>query len=599
MESIVIRGNRLSVFFQEANRNITLLNREKITRRPVQSIPEILAYVPGVDIRQRGPMGVQSDISIRGGTFEQTLVLLNGIKLTDPQTGHHMLSVPLNYVNIDRIEILKGPGARIFGQNAFSGAVNFVTRIPEEKTLDMNLNGGDFKWYSGSLSLSVPIHKYKQNISISRNSSAGYRHNTDFKIDNVFYQSSLELWGGDLEFLGGITDRNFGANGFYATPDYTEQYEEVQTGFISLGYRKKSGKLMYNPKLYWRNNTDHYSLIRESPEVYQNLHNTNVAGLEINTGWENSWGITGLGIEYRIENIYGNWIRNGQKTGSNLNGFHRNNLGLFAEHKFNFRNKLDLTPGIYMANSTDSGWNIFPGIDVGYSWNDNVRIYGNAGKSYRIPNFYELYYQSPVEIGNPDLQTEEAISFETGIRVIKNGYNFEGNAFIQDANDLIDWVYIPVNDSSSIWKAENFTSVFRKGIETTLMVDFLRVYNRNYWIRSLNLSYNFIDSELKKNEYISRYVLENLRHQFIMGVDLRILKKLFFMIQARYNHRENKNSYWLIDTRLYWKQNKRLMIYTEATNLSDTEYTEVMTPMPGRWIRGGLRYQLFLDESNQ
>ena len=336
-------------------------------------------------------MGVQADIGIRGGTFEQSLILVNGVKMIDPQTGHHSLNLPMNFDNIERIEVLKGPGARIYGQNAFSGAVNFITRIPN-KALNVNLFGGDFGVYGGSLSLSIPVNKYKQYISLSRNASDGYRHNTDYSINNIFYQSSVNIAGGELDILGGYTDRAFGANGFYASSDYTEQYEEVQTGFLSLGYKKRSGSFMYNPRVYWRNNTDNYFFIRDMPEIYENLHTTDVAGLEINSNWENFLGVTGIGMEFRTERIHGDWVRGGVESKSNLDGFYRNNFGVFAEHKFKFGKKWDMTPGVYISNYTDFGWNYFPGMDLGYTLNEHIRLYGNIGKSYRVPNFYEMYY---------------------------------------------------------------------------------------------------------------------------------------------------------------------------------------------------------------
>ncbi|MCK5104996.1 MAG: TonB-dependent receptor plug domain-containing protein, partial [Cyclobacteriaceae bacterium] len=173
MSDLVISGNRISTPFSEASRNIQIITSEDIRRNPIQSIPEILSYSPGLDIRQRGPMGVQSDIGIRGGTFEQTLILLNGIKLTDPQTGHHVMNIPIPLDNIQQIEVLKGPGARIYGQNAFAGAVNFITRVPDIQNIGIRAYGGSFGSYGGNLSLSLPLGNYKQYISLSRDASDG------------------------------------------------------------------------------------------------------------------------------------------------------------------------------------------------------------------------------------------------------------------------------------------------------------------------------------------------------------------------------------------------------------------------------------------
>ncbi len=589
LQNLVIQANRLNMSFRESSRNINIITRKDIERIPARSVPEVLSYIPGVDIRQRGPLGVQSDISIRGGSFEQTLILVNGIKLSDPQTGHHAMNVPISLSNIDQIEVLKGPGARIYGQNAFSGAVNFITKVPDKKFAGLQLYGGQNGLFGGNIDLSLP-GKFGNYLSISRDVSDGYRHNTDFKINNIFYQSSLDLMGGKLEILGGLTDRKFGANGFYANPDYTEQYEEVTTSLVSVGYRKKIKNFTMAPRMYWRRNKDNYFFVRDQPEIYENLHFTNVGAMEVNTSWVNSLGESGMGIEYRYESILGDWVRNGEKMKSNLNGYSRQNFGIFLEHQFNIL-KLDIIPGVYINYYSVFGWNAFPGIDLGYNISPTLRIYGNIGRTYRIPTFYDMYYQSPAEQGNPDLNPEEAISLEMGIRFMNPSIHAELNGFYQHANELIDWVAMPQPDSTFIWTASNFSNIRRSGIEIACELDMENILNKHFFITNIQISYNFINSDLQDRELTSRYVLENLRHQMILGVDHKIFWQIHHHFKARFNHRESESSYWVLDSRIYWSSHKGLTAFMEATNLANTQYTEVMTPMPGRWFRAGLSYQ--------
>jgi len=597
LENVVIQGNRIQIPFKETSRNISIITAHDIANVPVQSIPELLTYVPGVDIRQRGPIGVQSDISIRGGTFEQTLVLLNGIKLSDPQTGHHMMNIPLSFSNLTRVEVLKGPGARIYGQNAFSGAVNFITTVPDERFAKVRLYGGSPKLFGGSVGISLPTKKYNQYISYSRDVSDGYNHdgefryNTDFKINNFFYQSELDLSGGKLEIIGGLTDRKFGANGFYANPNYSEQYEEVQTSLLSVGYVKKYGNITIQPRVYWRRNRDNYFFVRGIPEVYENLHITNVGAAEVNSYWVNPLGKTGIGLEFRKETIHGDWVRGGNESKSNLDGFYRNNFGTFLEHQFRI-NKLDITPGVYIAHYSDFGWNAFPGIDIGYALSNDLRLYSNLGKSYRVPTFYDMYYTSPVEEGNPNLKPEEAVTFELGARYIKNAFNFEFNWFYQDAHDLIDWVGVPVTDSTILWKATNIAHIKRNGIEIAAHLNMEKLINSRIGLKNVYMSYNYINSDLDSNAEISRYILENLRQQFIFGLNARIVSNLFLDFKTRMNQREGDVSYWLFDARIYWTTGQGPYVYVEATNITNTLYTEVMTPMPDRWFRAGLVFQL-------
>jgi vitamin B12 transporter len=590
LDNMVISGNRISTPFSEASRNIQIISKEQISKSPAQSIPEILSYAPGVDIRQRGPMGVQSDIGIRGGTFEQTLILLNGIKLTDPQTGHHIMSLPIPLDHIHQIEILKGPGARVFGQNAFAGAVNFITKAPEERRIGFRSYGGSFGSFGGNLSLSLPSGQSRTYMSFSGDRSDGYRHNTDYSIINGFMQHDYQLKHGELNLTLGLSDREFGANGFYASPDFTEQYEEVRTSITSLGYKTEINNLKLLPRVYWRYNRDKYQFIRENPGAYQNLHETNTYGVELNGTYQSSVGISGLGIEYRNEAIHGEWLRGGTWSKSNLDGFQRDNFGLFADHKFKVAQGFDVTPGVYVNWYSDFGWNAFPGIDIGYNLTNSMRIYGNAGKSYRVPTFYDQYYSSPVEMGNPDLKPEEAFTYEIGFRYMKRGVSLEANYFIRDATELIDWVY---DTQDSIWRSQNFQDIVTDGIEVSVSFDLNKLIAHNFPIQSIGFSYNFLNQAMNQVEHVqSRYILEHIRNQAIMHVDFTIIGNLKNSFKMRYIDRMEQEPYLLIDDRLYYSKDDQFTIFIEATNLTNQQYTEVMTPMPGIWIRGGLSFQV-------
>lgn len=592
MEGVTIRENRFEIPFAESSRNISVVDKQDIQRSVAQSIPEVLSYIPGIDIRQRGPLGAQADISIRGGSFEQTLVLVNGIKMADPQTGHHALSLPLHMHNIERIEALKGPGARIFGQNAFSGAVNFITRVPEDKAIFLGAYGGDFGLYGVSAGLSLPETGYKQYISFSRDASSGYRHNTDFTLNNLFYQSEWDVLKGQVTILGGIADRKFGANGFYASPAYTEQYEEVTTSFLSAGYTGTLGSMTIKPRLYWRNNHDDYFISRENPSAYRNDHFTNVFGAEVNAALESRYGVTGLGIELRSESIDGRWERGGIKSSSNLDGFNRGKAGIYAEHKFAFLDrKLHITPGVFISSYTDFGTSHFPGIDIGYSPVKNLRLYANAGRSYRVPTFYDQYYISEKEEGNPNLEPETAVSFEAGFRFLQKGVTLESNFFRQDASRIIDWV---LNEEENKWRAENFSGIVTRGIETSVSIDFDEATGNDFFLKNIFMSFNHIDSDHQVVEnVISRYTLENLQNQLIVGVNHRIVNRLSNSLKVRMNKRVGNPSYWVWDSKLSYDQ-KGFTIFAEATNLFDVSYEEVMTPMPGRWFRAGTTLKLNL-----
>src|SRR5665647_3904188 len=191
LSDVEINANSKKLY-SEMGRILTIIDKTEITKNAVTSLDQLLDYVAGVDIRQRGTNGTQADISIRGGSFDQVLVLLNGVNITDPQTGHFNLDIPLNLSDVSRVEILQGSSARVLGPNAFSGAINIVTENNEKRALNAELTGGSFNTFGQSVSGSLGNNKLHTFASISHKSSDGYMTNTDFDLSNAFVQSVLK-----------------------------------------------------------------------------------------------------------------------------------------------------------------------------------------------------------------------------------------------------------------------------------------------------------------------------------------------------------------------------------------------------------------------
>jgi len=128
LEEVVVSSSRIDLPLSENSRTIKVIQAQEIQKSSATSLADLLQRVAGIDVRRRGAQGMQADLYIRGGSFDQTLLLIDGIKVDDPQTGHHTLNIALPLELIERIEIIKGPAARVFGQNAFTGAINIVTK---------------------------------------------------------------------------------------------------------------------------------------------------------------------------------------------------------------------------------------------------------------------------------------------------------------------------------------------------------------------------------------------------------------------------------------------------------------------------------------
>lgn len=571
---VMVQGKFLSLPLKKVNENITVISKQELENSPAKSIEEVLAQFTGMDIRKRGGNGVQADISVRGSSFEQVLILVNGVRINDSQTGHNSMNIPFDLASVEKIEIVKGPAARRFGQNAYAGVINIITKASSDENIVFTASGGDFKTYSLGVGANFGNERSSNFIQVNSNNSDGYRYNTDYKINNIFYQNRYKIENGNVNFQAGIQEKKFGANGFYATPSAKDQYEETQASIVSLGIDKNYEKWGLNSSIYWRRGQDMYEYIRNKPEIYRNMHIGNNMGAEINGSYRSDLGTTGLGLELRKEFLASN----------NLGHRERFVTQVFFEHHFSFfQNTLNVSPGISWANYDKEGNFFYPGLDVGFDFNENHKIYGNIAKVNRIPTFTDLYYVSKTEAGNPDLKPENAISAEVGYRFQKHNFLGKISGFLRDSDNSIDWSKQNEND---IWRAENIGKIHTKGVEVELGQHF------NSFLKSYSVGYTFLESEHQQpSGLMSRYVMENLKHQFVAKLEVLFLKKITNQLIYRYNERVSTGSYQILDEKLSY-DTKNYNIYIMVNNILDTEYTETFgVPMPGRWFHVGISFK--------
>jgi len=479
LDEVILNSMRIDLPLSEHSRTIQVIDASDIQKSGAPNVVVLLQQISGIDIRQRGVEGMQADLYIRGGSFDQTLLLIDGIKLEDAQTGHHSLNLIPPIDLIERIEVLKGPAARIYGQNAFTGAVNIVTKSGGSGANNLTFLRGSYDQYHLKSTLQT---KGKQGGVLgyfSYNTSDGYRYNTDFINRNYFVKGDFKAKEIPFQFLGYFSDREFGANGFYATPSATEQYEETEVSLVALSAVKKTEKSIFKLRIYWRRSQDMYVFIRDNPSVYRNLHITNKAGVALDYSLFSSLGTTGIGIDFARIGISSN----------NLGDHSRNITTIFAEHRFLlFGDQLDITPGIAFNNYTDFGTHFFPGIDFGFALNTQFRAYGNVGSTYRIPTYTDLFYSDSTTIGNANLKPESAVAVELGLRYTGSIFSFSAAYFNRNSEDLIDYVK---DTEAARWEANNIQEVTTGGFE------FESTFKYTFSIhpQSFRLGYTYIDDE--------------------------------------------------------------------------------------------------------
>jgi vitamin B12 transporter len=574
LADVTISSNRIQTKALRVAQSIGIISKKDMAWLPGKVAAEWLSTESGVDIRQRGPVGVQADIGIRGGSFDQTLVLLNGMKLSDPQTGHHMFNLPFTSEAIHQIEVVKTSASRLYGINALTGAVNFVTKVPDSNMVYLGAFGGDFGLYGVHAGAAVHTKKVGQHISFSQMHSDGYTSNTDFTTQQLFYQNTIATKKGTVNLTGGYTNRDFGARGFYVAN--SSEYESIQTAFGGVQYDVRFNRLRIKAQAYYRYNEDKYIFLRSNPNFFKNKHFSDVMGGEVHASYQWFLGETGVGVEVRNENLNSN----------NLGKRNRTINGVFAEHKFKFINeKLLITPGVYLNQYTgNSNLQAFPGIDIGYAATSSVLLYASADKGMRLPTYTDYYYQSPTIDGNPLLKPEQAVSTELGVKFSKRKYTATVAAFNRSSNNLIDWARM--NDTEK-WKPLNVNHVNFKGIEANLKVVFNTILNQ------ISVAYTYIDADIEETEnYLSRYTLTNIKHQAVGQVRLKWTKNMMHNISVRHVNRLTLADYTLVDTKLAYTF-KNFLVYTEVMNVFDVNYTEAgFVAMPGRWFKLGVDFKL-------
>lgn len=609
LQEIIVTGRKAPAVYSELSRIVTVITEADISRLPVTSLSGVLEYALSLDVRERGPMGVQSDISIRGSSFEQVLILLNGIKINDPQTGHHHMNIPVDIHQIERIEILEGPGSRIFGPYAYAGAINIITRGSPENQFRVNLSAGQNGFFFGAASAGISSGKFFHQLSVSRKESSGYRENTDFMVNSIYYQLERKSEGLSTDIQVGAMQKEFGANSFY-TPVYPEQFEAVKTLFASVKNTfGRRGRVSHN--LYYRRHWDRFELFRfERAQWYRghNYHQTDVYGTEgaYTVPWR--MGTSALGAELRTESILSNvlgfpmkdtiWL-NREENAFYSRQKERHHLSLFAEHNF-YLGRFSLSAGLLGSYSNDFGWGVFPGIDLSYNLSKELKTYFSFNKSLRLPSFTDLYYSGPTNNGNPDLRPEKADNFEAGLKYSAGSMQGHFLLFKRNGKNMIDWVRIA---DSLRWESRNLTEINAVGLELAVSYSFNG--KENGFLDKISAGYSRMEITKQSGEYISVYALDQLNHKLVLSLHHKILKNLkgswFLNYQDRagtYTHFPSAEewpyrAFLTIDTKVSMSV-KSLALYLEVSNLFNRAYIDFGNlPQPRRWIRFGITHQLF------
>ena len=611
LEEIVISGQSSPEIYSALSRIVNTISQADIHRMPANNLQDILEYSSALDIRQRGSHGVQADVSMRGGSFEQVLILLNGVRINDPQTGHHNLNIPVNIEEIERIEILHGPGSGIYGPNALSGAVNIITREPDGNILSGTIRGGEYGFLEINAAGGFESGPVSHRISAGNSSSAGFTGNTDFDITNIFYRSAVKTGLGSFDLQAGYLDKGFGASNFY-TSLYPDQYERIKASFTNLTFQTGS-RVNYSQSLYIRRHHDRFELFRNNPADWYNGHNyhmTGTYGTHAALIIPHPAGRLHFGGEIRNESILSSVLGEKLDTpkpvkneGDALFYYHkaRNQINLTAGNTLIY-GRHAMSAGLLISKTDNSGWGLYGGIDISYGISNNLTWFSSWNQSLRIPSFTDMYYRGPVQAGNPDLQPEEAVTLETGIRVPGRHWRGHVALFTRKGTNIIDWVKM---DDDMMWESQNISVFNTYGIDAEIA--WFRPEGMNFPVNEIKAGYSFLDISKQSEEYISAYVLDHLRHKFVSGVTFPFGRG-GLVLMAVYQDRSGTYTdfqsgrevpytpHFLVDTGLNFRINKEIILNLDISNVFNIVYNDIgNVPVPGRWIKAGASFSLKPD----
>ena len=606
LDEVVVTASKVAMPLNLAAKQVTVISRQEIERAPVRSIEDLLNYVAGVDILQRGPHGVQADITLRGGSFDQTAILLNGINLTNPHTGHYSFDIPINISDIERIEIVQGPSSLVYGAGAFSGGVNIITKKDTESNVYAKVEGGMHGLFGADTRGAIAGESYTHSLSTGYKRSDGYIPNSDYDIYNLLWQSRFDINGSNIDFQAGLNDKAYGANTFY-TAAYPNQFDDTQGLFFSLK-GETNGKLKLTPHIYWSRHYDEFQLIREGtpdkPSWYtdHNYHRSDVFGMNLNMQYASRFGITSFGGEFRNEGILSNVLGNAMEEpiGKYTKSDNRTNISYYAEHNF-ILNRITLSLGglINYNTAVTDKFDFYPAINGTFRATNKLSLYASWNKATRMPTFTDLYYTTATHTGNSNLEAELSEAFEVGAKYNHHIVKGAIAVFNMAGKNMIDWVK---PSPEALWESTNHTQINKKGVETNISFDFKEWLGDNQPINSFNVGYMYIDQERVEDELISNYTLNHLRHKFTAGLHHDLIKNLTLSWNFRWQERNGSYvkysdllpgervdyaPFSILDVKANYKI-RNTDFFVNANNIFNSVHVDLGNiPQPGFWLSGG------------
>jgi outer membrane cobalamin receptor len=577
-QSITVTTTLEPLPLAESDRAVNLLSPRD---QPLvsNSVVDLLRQDPSLNLQARAANGVQADLSLRGTTFEQSLILLNGLRINDPETGHLNLDIPIRLDAVTRIDILHGSGSTFYGSDAIGGAVNLLTQPPPpDLTVVASAGGGNYSSIEQHLRASYTQGPIAEQLTGTRDTSDGFIPDRNYSSNALASETWLTFKPGTTDILLAASDRPYGANLFYGPYD---SWERTKGWFASiqqqLGQRTAAS-------FGYRRHTDLYVLFADQPQIYENNHITTSYEAALRRADTLSPNIT---LSYGLE-------ADGDSIHSNSLGQHARNQGAgYANLSFRALGRFSLSLGARDEVLSSNG-NVFsPSIAAAYTLTHTTRLRASAGHGFRLPNYVDLYYTDPTNIGNPNLKPESSWSYEAGIdwTPANSRVTLTATAFRLQQKNTIDYSKLtlatPALTFAEPYQAVNIQNLNITGAETTLRLRLTTTQN-------LQFSYTAAHAASPPANLISEYAYNYAAQNAIFAWNGQLPGKAGRQISAHTQvnvvQRTQHTAYPLWDVALS-RNTGHLRPYLRLLNLSNTGYQEIpQVPLQGRTIIAGTEF---------
>lgn len=612
---IKIQESRTGVKITDLGKQVEIVTSEQIESLPVNSIDELLRYIPGVEIQSRGAFGTQSDISIRGGTYNQTLILLDGSRIGDPMTGHFNSNLPISLAAIERIEVIKGGGSALYGADAVGGAINIVTKgmSRQERYNDfdarnsdseLSLGLGDYSTTMGNIYYGTTVtNNLYLEADVAHASSYGYEalngtHNYDFSnsLGSILGHYSYGNNGSFLAIRAGGEVRDFDARYFYTLSPFDMSDEKVERIFVQLKNEttlSESDRIVFNGIA--KQTRDDFLF---NPTFPGNVHTT--LSSDFSSYYQSevqSWLNATIGFDSQYLQIESN------DRGNRV----QNRYGIFAVFIADINESFIANVGGRMQTLPNTDSEFLPTIGLKYRLIDQIRLRANMGKSIRTPDFTENYVSTGLpgvlsegrNLGNPNLLPEIAWDYELGTDIIiADYYKLELTGYIRDSENLIDYGIkqgseiennANLDPDAEYLYAQNLGELTVRGLELKISnMAYMNNNNFDWYLGSNLLSYDIAD------DINSKYLANAAGINLAAGLSYNITSSLSASIDGNYRSRDISekqqnefklsNQYFVADLMLsYTFGSVQLELTTK--NIFDENYSDILgVDLPGRWV---------------